>query len=137
MEIVLKKPVITEKSMKMAALGLYTFLVNRKARKPQICKAVEKAFGVEVIGVQTISGKSQKKMQRAKRRYFEVAGYKKAVISLKEGQKIALFETETGTKEEESAKIVKVKKSLLKGTRVKVERGSKEKEIEPGGERNV
>lgn len=137
MYIILKKPVVSEKSMKEAALGHYTFLVDKKARKPQICQAVEAAFGVKVVEIKTNLFKSEKKMQRGKRSYYQSPGYKKAVVKLKAGQKIALFEVETGAPEEEIKKSVKEKKSLLKGTTVKIERSSKEKEIEVGGERNV
>jgi len=118
-------------------LGWYTFVVNKKARKPVIARAVEESFGVNVAEIKTTTFKPETKMQRSKRHPYQVPGYKKAVVKLKEGQKIALFETETGDKEEKSTPEVKEKKSLLKGTKVKIERGGKEKETEVGGERNV
>ncbi|MCL5784538.1 MAG: 50S ribosomal protein L23 [Patescibacteria group bacterium] len=122
MKIILKKPVITEKSMQMAASGLYTFLINRKARKPEVEKAVKEMFGVEVVAVKTANFKDEKKSQRAKRGYFVIPGFKKTVVELKKGQKIALFETEETAKKEKGKEEVKEKKSLLKGTKVKIER---------------
>lgn len=114
--------------MKLAASGLYTFFVDKKARKPEIAKVVAEKFGVEVVAVKTISHKEEKKSQRRWRGFYTLPGYKKALVQLKNGQKINLFETETGTPEElEAPKEVKVKekKSLLKGTKVRIEKGEK------------
>lgn len=127
MDIVLKKPIITEKSMKLAAGGLYTFLVDRKAIKPDIAKAVEERFSVHVTSVKTANFKSERKLQRGKRGYFTVSGFKKALVGLKNGQKIAYFETEDEKKEPAKEREVKEKKSLLKGTKVKIEKLEKEK----------
>lgn len=122
MDIVLKEPVISEKSMKASGQNRYTFLVNRKARKPQIAKAVEDSFGVDVLTVQTINYKNEYKRQRKGRGYFEVSGFKKAVVVLKNGQKIGLFETQAQEVASGPAGKVKEKKSLLKGTKVKIEK---------------
>lgn len=127
MDIVIKKPVISEKSMKLAKGGLYTFLVDKKARKPLIGQAVEELFGVKVQAVRTANFKEERKAQKKVRGYFTVPGFKKAYVQLKKGQKIPLFEAE---QEETSAetgegKKVKEKKSLLKGTKVKIEKGEK------------
>lgn len=126
---ILQKPLITEKSMKLAAGGLYTFLVDRKARKPEIAKAVEGAFSVKVVTVKTTNFKPETKMQRGRRGYFTIAGFKKALVGLKEGQKIAYFETEEKKKEPEKKEETKEKKSLLKGTKVKIEKVEEKKEI--------
>lgn len=120
MDNVLKKPVISEKSMKLAAGGLYTFLVDKKAAKPEIVKAVQERFSVNVVSVKTANFKAERKMQRGRKGYFTVAGFKKALVSLKNGQKIAYFETEE--KKPEAKEEVKEKKSLLKGTKVKIEK---------------
>lgn len=123
MNIILKKAIVSEKAMKQAGQNLYTFLVNSKARKPEIARAVKEKFGVEVIGVKTANFKEESKMQRTRRRYFSIAGYKKAVVALKAGQKIAIFETEVATEPEvEKKQEVKEKKSLLKNTKVKIEK---------------
>lgn len=127
MNIVLKRPVISEKSMKQAGIGLYTFIVDKKATKPEIAKAVENKFSVDVTSVKTVTFKSETKMQRGRRGYFTVSGFKKAMVNLKNGQKIALFETET-PKEEVKEPEVKEKKSVLKGTKVKIEKADEKKE---------
>lgn len=124
MDVVVKKPVITEKSLKMAKDGLYTFVVDSLARKQTIARAIEKLFDVKVIKVKTTNLKDEIKLQRGRRGYFKKSGFRKAIVQLKEGQKIALFEAQEGAKEEEKEQ-VKEKKSLLTGTKVKIERGGK------------
>lgn len=124
MEVAVKKPVITEKSLKMAKDGLYTFVVDNLARKQAIARAIEKLFNVKVIKVKTANLKDEIKLQRGRRGYFKKSGFRKATVQLKEGQKITLFEAQEGAKEEEKEQ-VKEKKSLLTGTKVKVERGGK------------
>jgi large subunit ribosomal protein L23 len=135
MIIVLKKPVITEKSMALARAGLYTFLVDRKARKPQIMKSVKAMFDVDPVSVKVINSKPKSKLQRSRRGRITVSGYKKALVGLKKGQSIKLFEAPGAETEEatvttaegEPVTTVKEKKSLLKGTKVKVERMTEEK----------
>lgn len=124
MDVAVKKPVITEKSLKMAKDGLYTFVVDNLARKQTIARAIEKLFDVKVIKVKTVNLKDEIKLQRGRRGYFKKSGFRKAIVQLKEGQKITLFEAQEGAKEEEKEKI-KEKKSLLTGTKVKIERGGK------------
>lgn len=126
MNIIIKKPVVSEKSIGLTKVGWYTFLVDRSARKPQIAQAIEEQFGVDVVSIQTISVKPEIKMQRARRKYFSTSRVKKAVVKLKDGQKIKIFETEAKQPEEEPKELqVKEKKSLLKRTKVKIERGEK------------
>lgn len=122
MNVILKKPLISEKSMKLAKEGLYTFLVDSDARKIEIAQEVKDRFGVDVLSVKTFNLKEQKKMQRGKRGYFMVSGAKKALVQVKKGQKIEIFETEAGESKESKEPEVKEKKSLLKGTKVKIEK---------------
>lgn len=127
MDIILQKPIISEKSMKQAKSGWYTFLVNRGARKPVIAKAVEDQFGVNVTAVKTANFKDEVRFQRGKRKHFTISGYKKAIVSLKKGQKIGLFVAEEPAKVEtaEGPQEVKEKKSLLKRTKVRIEKENK------------
>lgn len=111
--------------MKLAKEGLYTFLVEKNARKNLIAQVVEDQFGVDVISVKTANFKGEIRMQRMKRAYYNVPGFKKALVRVKKGQKIGLFETETSEEKEE----VKEKKSLLKGTKVKIERDNNKTKI--------
>ena len=87
---VLKLVRLTEKSTKLSSeLGQYTFEVAITSNKHQIAEAVEKAFKVSVTRVNTavIRGKNKKSRQG---RPSMTANYKKAVVTLKAGDKIEL-----------------------------------------------
>jgi len=60
-EDIIKRPYITEKSNAEAANGKYTFIVDVKATKTEIKKAVEKLFNVKVLKVNTINYEGKKK----------------------------------------------------------------------------
>lgn len=95
MNQVLVRPLITEKMTNINAdLGKYGFLVNPKANKIQIKQAIEKKFDVHVIEVRTINHPGKTKSQFRKSGKFEgkTAKFKKAIVTLKEGEKIELFE---------------------------------------------
>ncbi len=87
---VLRRPLITEKSTTLQAEGKYAFEVAREANKRQIKQAVEKAFNVEVAEVNVITMPG--KRRRLGRRELPVHPWKKAIVSLKPGSKIELFE---------------------------------------------
>ncbi|MDO8638098.1 MAG: 50S ribosomal protein L23 [Candidatus Daviesbacteria bacterium] len=128
MKIILKRPIITEKSNKLSKEGVFTFLVDKSARKDEIKRAVEEKFDVKVMAVRTANYIAKTKSQRSRKGYFTVAGYKKAMVVLKKGQKIGLFAQEADGAKVTTAETetVKEKKSLLKGTKVKIEKkGSK------------
>ena len=85
------RPLVTEKSHdQLDRLGAYTFVVSKDANKIEIAKAVEKQFNVKVRDVRTMryAGK-QKRMGRFAGRK---ASWKKAVVTLAEGDSIELFE---------------------------------------------
>jgi len=77
---VIKRPIITEKSAAAVAQNKYTFEVDRRASKGEIERAVEKLFKVTVLEVETANVKG------------EESDWKKAVVTVKEGDKIELFE---------------------------------------------
>ena len=83
------KPIITEKGTIQMELGKYVFDVLPKATKPDIRAAVESLFDVTVVKVNTL------KLPRKKRRVGRFEGYKaqykRAIVTLKEGDSIALF----------------------------------------------
>lgn len=87
---VLIRPIITEKNTLLGAHGKYTFEVDRKANKPQVREAVEKAFKVKVVSVNvcTMPGK----MRRVGRSRGLTSPWRKAVVTLQQGHKIELFE---------------------------------------------
>ena len=84
------KPVVTEKSMDLLADNKYTFIVDKKANKTEIKGAIEHIFKVEVEKVYTINIKGKPK--RMGRFEGKRPDRKKAIVALKAGQKIRLFE---------------------------------------------
>lgn len=92
---VIKRPVVTEKSMLNAKTQrAYTFVVEPLATKAQVAEAIEKAFGVTVIKVNMTALAAKKKRVGKARQVKMGEKRKKAVVKLKEGQKIALFDVE-------------------------------------------
>ena len=87
---VLRRPLITEKNTALQAEGKYAFEVAREANKHQIKQAVEKAFKVKVTAVNVITVPG--KRQRVKGRPVLTPPRKKAIVTLKPGDKIELFE---------------------------------------------
>ena len=82
-------PVITEASMDGIANKTYTFKVAKNATKPEIAKAVEVMFGVEVATVNTINMKRKAKRQGYTSGY--TAAWKKAIVTLKPNSKTIEF----------------------------------------------
>ena len=87
---VLRRPLITEKNTALQAQNKYAFEVAGEANKHQIKQAVEKAFKVKVtaVNVMTVPGKGR----RIGKRQVLTQSWKKAIVTLKAGDKIALFE---------------------------------------------
>ena len=86
----LLEPWVTEKTHGVMALGKYAFKVTTDATKKQVAKAIEGMYGVTVIDVRTVTVKAKK---RSYGRYEgKKAGFKKAIVSLKKGDSISLFE---------------------------------------------
>ena len=87
---VLVKPTITEKSTLLQETGKYTFQVNAGANKVEVKEAVEKNFGVTVLDVNItkLHGKKKRYGPRIKQR----PDVKKAVVTLKQGDRINLIE---------------------------------------------
>lgn len=87
---ILRRPLVTEKNATLQASGKYAFEVDRRANKMEIKDAVEAAFKVTVTGVNVLNmpGKSK----RMGRGTIVTPNWKKAVVTLKPGDKIDLFE---------------------------------------------
>ncbi|MBR1416889.1 MAG: 50S ribosomal protein L23 [Bacilli bacterium] len=83
---VILEVVVTEKSAANAEKGVYTFKVAKSANKIQIKDAIEKAFGVKVKSVNTLNTKTKKK--RVGRYVGERKSYKKAIVTLKDGESL-------------------------------------------------
>ncbi len=84
---VLVKPMISEKTIGMIEENKYTFIVAKDANKIEIAHAVEEAFKVKVVGVNTRITKG-KRMGRYEGKRADV---KKAVVTLREGDSIEMF----------------------------------------------
>ena len=93
MDIIIK-PVITEKMTEMGeSLNRYGFIVNRKANKLQIKKAVEDLYGVDVVSVNTMTyrGKTKSRFTKTGIISGKTASYKKAIITVAEGETIDFY----------------------------------------------
>lgn len=121
--------------MKLSKSNFYTFEVGKVLNKIELAKLIEDKFKVDVVSVRTINIKGKTKAQKTRRGTFSIAPSRKVIVKLKPGQRIAYFETPTEddggeevvvTKAEET-KETKEKKSLLKGTKVKIEKTSSPK----------
>ncbi len=90
MREIIKRPILTEKAKELAKLGQYTFEVEKDVTKSEIKRKIEETFGVEVEKVRIIKVPSKKRVFRGF--LGEKKGYKKAIVKLKKGQKIEIFE---------------------------------------------
>lgn len=87
------KPVITEKSLRLANTdNTYTFVVRTTASKDQIKEAVEGLYPVNVKGIRTVVNQKGTKRTGKKRLSVTTGKVKKALVTLKEGQSIDLFD---------------------------------------------
>ena len=87
---VIIRPVVSEKSYVLATAGKYTFRVHPDAHKTQIKQSIEQLFDVTVVEVRTSTVPS-----KPKRRGFtsgRTRGWKKAVVQVREGDSIPIFQ---------------------------------------------
>ena len=87
---VLLRPVVSEKSYEQITQNRYTFKVHQDAHKTQIRQAVEQLFDVTVVAVNVV--KVQPKPKRRGVTKGERQGWKKAIVQLKPGDSIEIFE---------------------------------------------
>ena len=84
-----RRPIVTEKATVLLEQNKYVFEVIPKATKPEIKAAIENLFSVKVLSVNTMNG------PRKKRRVGKFVGYKahykRAIVTLAEGNSITLF----------------------------------------------
>jgi large subunit ribosomal protein L23 len=92
LEDILKRPIVlTEKANLLRGANQVVFEVARNANKIQIRDAVQKLFNVNVVGVNTLVMRG--KDRRMGRGYAKMQNWKKAIITLKEGDSIDFFDT--------------------------------------------
>lgn len=87
---IIVSPVISEKSYADAERGKYTFVVDGKATKPEIRRAVEMIWGVRVSKVNTV----RRRGKSVRRRYVtgKRSDTRRAIVTLQSGDKIEMFE---------------------------------------------
>ncbi|MFN8348394.1 MAG: 50S ribosomal protein L23 [Spirosomataceae bacterium] len=90
---VLKRPILTEKATALSNLGKYVFEVSKTANKIEIASAIEKMYGVNVVSVDTMRaiGRKKTRMSRGKAISGITSTYKKAIVTLKEGEVIDIY----------------------------------------------
>jgi len=88
------RPIVTEKMTNLQDKGTYAFEVDLHANKIEIARAISKRFAVTVLAVRTMNYKGKKKTQMTKRGRFQgkTSHFKKAIVTLKAGDTINLFE---------------------------------------------
>ncbi len=90
---ILKRPIVTEKSnFQSDILGQYTFEVDRRVNKHQVKQAVETVFNVTVERVRIINVPAKRARRYGRRQVMRKSGWKKALVTLKPGDRIEFFE---------------------------------------------
>lgn len=101
----LLKPIITEKSMKMAhTLGQFTFSISRLTNKDSVKKLVETAFAVNVIKVRIVKLAGKSRRVGKKGYTAKTMAKTKAIVTLKPGQMIEYFQLPEEKKKKSSVK---------------------------------
>jgi len=84
---IIKKPWITEKATAHAKDNQYVFMVHGDAAKPEVKKAISALYKVDVVAVNMVNRHPKRKRFGGNRKGVQ-EGYRKAIITIKEGQKI-------------------------------------------------
>ncbi len=89
---IILKPVISEKTTELMGIHKYVFKVSMKANKHLVSRAINELFGVqpEKVNVMTVRGR----LRRLRYRVGKRSAWKKAIVTLKPGEKIELFEAQ-------------------------------------------
>lgn len=90
--IIIRKPVISEKSLSDAQKGVYTFLVDINSNKYSVRNEIEKMFKVKVTGITSQINKGKVKKVGKMRQTIKKPDLKKVRVTLKKGEKIPLFD---------------------------------------------
>jgi large subunit ribosomal protein L23 len=90
MQDIILKPILSEKSLLGTTVAKYAFKVHKSANKPMIAKALKEIFKVEAVKINIINLHGESKSRRG--RMSKDKDVKKAVVTLKKGQKIEGFE---------------------------------------------
>jgi large subunit ribosomal protein L23 len=87
--LLIKKPWITEKATALQPINQYVFLVKSGAAKPEIKKAIHALYKVDVVAVNVVNRPPKVKRSGRSRKGTQ-EGYRKAIVTVKDGQKIDL-----------------------------------------------
>lgn len=109
---IIKKALISEKSFTKVAENKYTFVVSKEANKEEISAAIADLFNVSVISINTANYIG--KIKRSKKGNGKRSDYKKAILCLKKGDKIDLFDVEEEKKDKKDQKAEKSKTKEIK-----------------------
>lgn len=85
------RPLTTEKSVNQAASNVYTFQVNKMATKHSIMENIKKIYSVDVLSVRTLIMPGKQVRKGRTNRYTKTQSWKKALVQIKEGQKIDIY----------------------------------------------
>ena len=108
----IKKILVSEKSFQDAAVGKYTFIVDRRASKELVAKVLGDLFKVTVLSVNAMNYNG--KVKTTKRVTGRRANFKKVILTLKTGDKIDLFEIENTEKNKEAKRLPEGKREKNK-----------------------
>lgn len=86
------RPVITETTINLVKSNWYTFAVPVGARKNELREMIGKAFKVDILEIKTMIVKGKKKRSMKNRKVRQLSDWKKAIVKVKDGQKIDVFE---------------------------------------------
>jgi large subunit ribosomal protein L23 len=86
-------PVVSEKSYALIEGNAYTFVVDKRASKPETHDAVEAIWGVKVLKVNTLNRKGKTQRTRKANRQGKKPDTKRAIVTLAAGERIELFES--------------------------------------------
>lgn len=89
---ILLAPVVSEKSYELIEQGKYSFRVHQNAHKTQVRQAVEELFNVHVEGVNIVHVQAKPKRRGLGGRRGQRPGWKKAIVQLRRGESIEIFE---------------------------------------------
>jgi len=88
-KFLVKNPIVTEKATAMSQDGKYVFLVVKEANKSEVKKVIEATYKVHVVDTNVIN--TRPKPRRVGRNISMKPGYKKIIVTLKEGEKLDIL----------------------------------------------
>ena len=93
--MIIKRPLITEKTLQLASRGWYTFVADIDASKYTIASEIARVYKVTVLKVRTVTMHGKVRRTGRKSIPMQKPDWKKAMVTLKKGQKIDAFEVTT------------------------------------------